>query len=137
MAMRARLHTRYHHAAAHLVTPRRTSAAVRSRDCCWNARAASSRSTTRTACATSARLRDDPELSPLAPLLHERAEQDHQRRLAAISGGIFSVSNQEEMLELLLVMTREARHTLHAVDRTDLGRWFGNARMQSLSRAQV
>jgi hypothetical protein len=85
----------------------------------------------------SASLREDPELSPLAPLLHDRAENDHQRRLAAIRGGIFSVNNQEEMLELLLIMTQAAQHTLHAVDRTDLERWFGNARMQSYLEAQL
>jgi hypothetical protein len=75
-------------------------------------------------------LLDDATLSPLAPILWTRAEDAHQRRLAAIRGGIFSVSNQEEMLELLLTMTQEARESIHAVDRTDLERWFGNARMQ-------
>jgi len=57
----------------------------------------------------------DPALSPLAPLLWTKAEQDHQRRLAAIRGGIFSVSDQEEVLELLLTITRVAQHSLHAV----------------------
>jgi hypothetical protein len=36
-------------------------------------------------------LLDDPALSPLAPLLWTRAEQEHQRRLSAIRGGVFSV----------------------------------------------
>ncbi len=85
----------------------------------------------------SAALADDPALSPLAPVLYERAKLDHERRLTAIRGGIFSVSNQEEMLELLLTMTQAARQTLHAVDRTDLERWFGNARMQSYLEAQL
>jgi hypothetical protein len=79
----------------------------------------------------------DPELSPLAPLLWTRAEQEHQRRLAAIRGGIFSVSNQEEMLDLLLTMTQTARDSLHAVDRADLEGWFGNARMQHYLGAQL
>jgi hypothetical protein len=85
----------------------------------------------------SAALADDPALSPLAPALYERAKLDHERRLTAIRGGIFSVNNQEEMLELLLTMTQAARRTLHAVDRTDLERWFGNARMQSYLDAQL
>jgi hypothetical protein len=79
----------------------------------------------------------DPALSPLAPLLWTRAEQEHQRRLTAIRGGVFSVSNQEEMLDLLLTMTQAARHSIHAVDRTDLERWFGNARMQGYLDAQL
>jgi len=82
-------------------------------------------------------LSEDPSLSPLAPLLWTKAEEDHQRRLSAIRSGIFSVSNQEEMLELLLTMTQAAQHTLHAVDRTDLERWFGNARMQWYLEAQL
>jgi len=84
-----------------------------------------------------AALTENPELSALAPLLHRRAEADHRRRLAAIRGGIFSVSNQEEMLELLLTITQAATQSLHAVDRTDLERWFGNARMQSYLDAQL
>jgi len=80
---------------------------------------------------------DDPALSPLAPLLWTKAEQDHQRRLAAIRGGIFSVSNQEEVLELLLTITQVAQHSLHAVDQTDLERWFGNARLQYYLDAQL
>ena len=79
----------------------------------------------------------DPALSPLAPLLWTRAQHEHQRRLAAIRGGIFSVSNQEEMLDLLLTMTQAARHSLHAVDRADLEGWFGNARMQHYLEAQL
>ena len=79
----------------------------------------------------------DPALSPLAPLLWTKAEQDHQRRLAAIRGGIFSVSNQEEVLELLLTITRVAQHRLDAVDQTDLERWFGNARLQYYLDAQL
>lgn len=75
-------------------------------------------------------LSDDPSLSPLAPLLWAKAEHDHRRRLAAIRGGVFSVPNQEEMFELLVTMLHAAQHTLHAVDRTDLERWFGIARMQ-------
>jgi hypothetical protein len=82
-------------------------------------------------------LLDDPALSPLAPLLWTRAEREHQRRLSAIRGGVFSVSNQEEMLELLLTMTQAARESIHAVDRTDLERWFGNARMQHYLDAQL
>ena len=82
-------------------------------------------------------LLDDPALSPLAPLLWTRAEHEHQRRLAAIRGGVFSVSNQEEMLELLLTMKQAARESIHAVDRTDLERWFGNARMQHYLDAQL
>ncbi|MEA2149096.1 MAG: hypothetical protein QOD69_926 [Solirubrobacteraceae bacterium] len=82
-------------------------------------------------------LLDDPTLSPLAPLLLTRAEHEHQRRLSAIRGGVFSVSNQEEMLELLLTMTQAARESIHAVDRTDLERWFGNARMQHYLDAQL
>jgi len=82
-------------------------------------------------------LTEDPALSPLAPLLWAKAEKDHQRRLGAISSGIFSVSNQEEMLELLLTMTQAAQLTLHAVDRTDLERWFGNTRMQHYLGAQL
>ena len=80
---------------------------------------------------------DDRALSPLAPLLWTKAEQDHQRRLAAIRGGIFSVSNQEEVLELLLTITQVAQHSLHAVDQTDLERWFGNARLQYYLDAQL
>jgi len=80
---------------------------------------------------------DDLGLSPLAPLLWTKAEADHQRRLLAIRGGIFTVSNQEEMLELLLTMTQAAQHTLHAVDRTDLERWFGNNRLQHYLDAQL
>lgn len=79
----------------------------------------------------------DPALSPLAPLLWTKAEQDHQRRLAAIRGGIFSVSDQEEVLELLLTITRVAQHSLHAVDQTDLERWFGNPRLQYYLDAQL
>ncbi len=79
----------------------------------------------------------DSELSPLAPLLWTKAEQDHQRRLAAIRGGIFSVSGQEEVLELLLTVTRVAQHSLHAVDQTDLERWFGNVRLQYYLDAQL
>ena len=82
-------------------------------------------------------LLDDPALSPLAPLLWTRAEREHQRRLSAIRGGVFSVSNQEEMLDLLLTMTQAARESIHAVDRTDLERWFGNARMQHYLDAQL
>lgn len=80
---------------------------------------------------------DDPGLSPLAPLLWTKAEDDHQRRLAAIRGGIFSVSNQEEVLELLLTITEVAQHSLRAVDQTDLERWFGNARLQYYLDAQL
>ena len=80
---------------------------------------------------------EDAALSPLAPLLWTKAEQDHQRRLAAIRGGIFSVSNQEEVLELLLTITQVAQHSLHAVDQTDLERWFGNARLQYYLDAQL
>jgi hypothetical protein len=80
---------------------------------------------------------DDPQLSPLAPLLWTKAEQDHQRRLAAIRGGIFSVSNQEEVLELLMTITQVAQHSLRAVDQTDLERWFGNARLQYYLDAQL
>jgi hypothetical protein len=79
----------------------------------------------------------DPGLSPLAPLLWTRAEAEHRRRLAAIRGGVFSVSNQEEVLDLLLTMTQAAHHSIHAVDRTDLERWFGNARMQGYLDAQL
>ncbi|MDQ3722281.1 MAG: hypothetical protein M3376_04265 [Actinomycetota bacterium] len=82
-------------------------------------------------------LAHEPGLSPLAPLLWTRAEQDHQRRLAAIRGGIFSVSNQDEVLDLLLTLTRAAEHTLHAVDQTGLERWFGNARLQYYLEAQL
>jgi hypothetical protein len=82
-------------------------------------------------------LLDDPTLSPLAPLLWTRAEREHQRRLSAIRGGVFSVSNQEEMLDLLLTMTQAATESIHAVDRTDLERWFGNARMQHYLVAQL
>jgi len=84
-----------------------------------------------------AALAEDPALSPLAPVLYDREQVVHERRLTAIRGGIFSVNNQEEMLELLLTMTQAARRTLHAVDRTDLERWFGNARMQSYLDAQL
>ena len=80
---------------------------------------------------------DEPGLSPLAPLLWTKAEHDHQRRLAAIRGGIFSVSNQEEVLDLLLTITRVAEHTLHAVDQTGLERWFGNARLQHYLDVQL
>lgn len=80
---------------------------------------------------------DDPALSPLAPLLWTKAEEDHRRRLAAIHGGVFSVSNQEEVLELLLTITQVAQHSLHAVDQTDLERWFGNARLQYYLDAQL
>lgn len=82
-------------------------------------------------------LANEAGLSPLAPLLWTKAEQDHQRRLAAIHGGIFSVSNQEEVLDLLLTITRVAEHTLHAVDQTGLERWFGNARLQHYLDAQL
>jgi hypothetical protein len=82
-------------------------------------------------------LANEPGLSPLAPLLWTKAEQDHQRRLAAIRGGIFSVSNQEEVLDLLLTLTRAAEQTLHAVDQTGLERWFGNARLQYYLEAQL
>ncbi len=82
-------------------------------------------------------LAGDAGLSPLAPLLWTKAEQDHHRRLAAIRSGIFSVSNQEEALELLLTITRVARHSLHAVDQTDLERWFGNPRLQYYLDAQL
>ena len=84
-----------------------------------------------------AELLADPGLSPLAPQLWTRAEETHQRRLAAIRGGIFSIQSQEEMLELLLTMTQAAQESLHAVDRTDLERWFGNARMQHYLDAQL
>ncbi|MEA2265813.1 MAG: hypothetical protein QOE27_1396 [Solirubrobacteraceae bacterium] len=84
-----------------------------------------------------AALAGNPELSPLAPVLYRRAEEHHQRRLAAIRGGIFSISNQEEVLELLLTMTQTATSSIHAVDRTDLERWFGNARMQSYLEGQL
>ncbi|MDQ3849982.1 MAG: hypothetical protein M3296_05135 [Actinomycetota bacterium] len=70
-------------------------------------------------------------------MLWTKAEQDHQRRLGAIRGGIFSVSNQEEVLELLLTITQVARHSLHAVDQTNLERWFGNARLQYYLDAQL
>ncbi len=79
----------------------------------------------------------DPGLSPLAPLLWTKAEQDHQRRLAAIRGGVFSVTNQEEVLELLLTITRVAQDSLDAVDQTDLERWFGNPRLQYYLDAQL
>ena len=79
----------------------------------------------------------DPQLSPLAPLLWTKAEQDHQRRLAAIRDGIFSVSNQEEVLELLLTITRVAQHSLDAVDQTELERWFGNPRLHYYLDAQL
>jgi len=82
-------------------------------------------------------LADEPGLSPLAPLLWDKAELDHQRRLAAIRGGIFSVSNQEEVLDLLLTITRVAQHSLHAVDQTGLERWFGNTRLQYYLDAQL
>jgi hypothetical protein len=82
-------------------------------------------------------LADDAGLSPLAPLLWTRAEREHRRRLSAIRGGVFSVSNQEEMLDLLLTMTQAAQESIHAVDRTDLERWFGNARMQHYLDAQL
>jgi hypothetical protein len=82
-------------------------------------------------------LADDPSLSPLAPLLWTKAEQDHERRLAAIRGGIFSVASQEEVLELLLTITRVAEHSLHAVDQTDLERWFGNPHLRYYLDAQL
>ena len=84
-----------------------------------------------------AALASEPGLSPLAPLLWTKAEEEHQRRLAAIRGGIFSVSNQEEVLDLLLTITRVAEHSLHAVDQTGLERWFGNARLQYYLDAQL
>ncbi|MEA2195579.1 MAG: hypothetical protein QOG42_2013 [Solirubrobacteraceae bacterium] len=84
-----------------------------------------------------AALVDDPALSPLTPLLWTKAEEDHRRRLEAIRGGIFAVSNQEEVLELLLTMTQVAQHSLHAVDQTDLERWFGNARLRYYLEAQL
>ena len=84
-----------------------------------------------------AALASEPGLSPLAPLLWTKAEEEHQRRLAAIHGGIFSVSNQEEVLDLLLTITRVAEHSLHAVDQTGLERWFGNARLQYYLDAQL
>ncbi len=90
-----------------------------------------------TQAAASEPFESEPGLSPLAPLLWRKAEQDHQRRLAAIQGGIFSVSNQEEVLDLLLTITRVARHSLQAVDQTDLERWFGNARLQYYLDAQL
>ena len=143
------LTTRYHHASAHLVNaaddfgrrqePRLLTECARRflaldhedrLDGGGGAPAADPPAPPRT-------LSDDPGLSPLAPLLWTKAEQDHQRRLAAIHGGIFSVSNQEEVLELLLTITRVARHSLHAVDQTDLERWFGNARLQYYLDAQL
>lgn len=84
-----------------------------------------------------AALTSEPGLSPLAPLLWTKAEEEHQRRLAAIRGGVFSVSDQEEVLELLLTITRVAEHSLHAVDQTGLERWFGNARLQYYLDAQL
>jgi hypothetical protein len=140
------LTTRYHRASAHLVNaasdfgrrqePRLLlECARRFQDLDHDDRLLATASGGRATGA--AGLGDDPQLSPLAPILYDRAQQDHERRLAAIRGGIFSVSNQEEMLELLLTMTQAARQTLHAVDRTDLERWFGNARMQSYLEAQL
>lgn len=142
------LTTRYHKASAHLVNaaadfgrrqePRllaecaRRIVALDQED-----RLAAAAGEPGTAATPPPALLDDPALSPLAPLLWSRAEHSHQRRLAAIQGGIFSVSNQDEMLELLLTMTQEARHSIHAVDRTDLERWFGNARMQHYLDAQL
>lgn len=79
----------------------------------------------------------EPGVSPLAPLLWSKAEHDHQRRLAAIRGGIFIVNSQEEVFDLLLTITSVAQHSLHAVDHTDLERWFGNARLQYYLDAQL
>lgn len=84
-----------------------------------------------------ATLGDDPELSPLAPLLWAKADEDHRQRLAAIRSGIFSVSNQEEVFELLRTITGVARRSIHAVDQTDLERWFGNASLQYYLDAQL
>jgi hypothetical protein len=142
------LTTRYHKASAHLVNaatdfgrrqePRllaecaRRILALDQED-----RLAAAAAAGATAAPPPAALLDDPALSPLAPLLLTRAEHEHQRRLSAIRGGVFSVSNQEEMLDLLLTMTQAARESIHAVDRTDLERWFGNARMQHYLDAQL
>lgn len=141
------LTTRYHHAAAHLVNapgdfgrrqePRLLLECARrfiafdhdDRLDVGDAPAATK--------APPPQLANEAGLSPLAPLLWTKAEQDHQRRLAAIHGGIFSVSNQEEVLDLLLTITRVAEHTLHAVDQTGLERWFGNARLQHYLDAQL
>ena len=141
------LTTRYHHAAAHLVNapgdfgrrqePRLLLECARrfiafdhdDRLDVGDAPAATT--------APPPQLANEAGLSPLAPLLWTKAEQDHQRRLAAIHGGIFSVSNQEEVLDLLLTITRVAEHTLHAVDQTGLERWFGNARLQHYLDAQL
>jgi hypothetical protein len=146
------LTTRYHKASAQLVNaatdfgrrqePRllaecaRRILALDQEDRLAAAAAAGAAAGTTTAAPPDALL-DDPALSPLAPLLWTRAEREHQRRLSAIRGGVFSVSNQEEMLELLLTMTQAARESIHAVDRTDLERWFGNARMQHYLDAQL
>jgi hypothetical protein len=143
------LTTRYHRASAHLVNaatdfgrrqePRLLAEAARrilARDQEDRLAAAAAADLPPTTAPPDA-LFDDPALSPLAPLLWTRAEEEHQRRLGAIRGGIFSVSNQEEMLDLLLTMTQEARHSIDAVDRTDLERWFGNARMQHYLDAQL
>lgn len=148
------LTTRYHKASAHLVNvaddfgrrqeprlllecARRFIALDHEDRLASDAALAGAVATAATAMSPPQALIDDPALSPLAPLLWTKAEEDHQRRLAAIRSGIFSVSNQEEMLDLLLTMTRTAQHTLHAVDRTDLERWFGNARMQFYLEAQL
>jgi hypothetical protein len=139
------LTTRYHLASAHLVNAaddfgRRQEPRLL-RECARRFIALDNDDRLDTAAATEAGppagLAADPGLSPLAPLLWTRAEQDHQRRLTAIRGGIFSVSNQEEVLELLLTITRVARHSLHAVDQTDLERWFGNPRLQYYLDAQL
>jgi hypothetical protein len=142
------LTTRYHHASAHLVNaaddfgrrqePRLLlECARRFLALDHDDRLDAGAPATAAAAAPPQRLSDDPGLSPLAPLLWTKAEQDHKRRLTAIHGGIFSVSNQEEVLELLLTITDVARHSLHAVDQTDLERWFGNARLQYYLDAQL
>ncbi len=141
------LTTRYHHASAHLVNapgdfgrrqePRLLLECARRFIAFDHDDRLGVGSTPAATKAPPPQLANEPGLSPLAPLLWTKAEQDHQRRLAAIRGGIFSVSNQEEVLDLLLTITRLAEHTLHAVDQTGLERWFGNARLQHYLDAQL
>lgn len=78
-----------------------------------------------------------PESNPLTAELLLREQQRHDSRRAGLADGMFTVVNQEEMLDALAMLTRSTRSSLIAVDHIALEQWFGNPRLTEYLSLQM
>lgn len=79
----------------------------------------------------------EAELGEIAAQIRETENRSHQRRIASIQEGSLRIRNEEEMLELLLLLTKSARHELRAVDHIAIWEWFDNPTLNEYLRLQL